>query len=565
MSLVEVAGLTVAFGHEPPVVRDVSFSVEPGECLALVGESGSGKSVTARSLLGLAGSTARVGAETLNLCGHDARPFAERDWRALRGRHIGMVLQDALTALDPLRRIEEEVAEPLRLHRRGSSAEQHDRVLRVLAEVGIPDPAARSRQYPHQLSGGLRQRALIASALVAEPDLVIADEPTTALDVLIQDQILTLLGEVTAQGRGMVLISHDLAVVARLADRIAVMRHGSIVEIGLRDQVIDDPRHPYTKYLLDIARRRRDDRPAVPESEPVVTVDRVTRSFGGHRAVADVSLSLRLGQTVGLVGESGSGKSTLARMVMGLTAPDTGRVLLHGGPWSEATERARRRRRRRIQLIQQDPHAAFDPRHTVSRIIAEALPDLGRRARRDRTTDLLATVGLDPGLAARRPHQLSGGQRQRVAIARALAVEPEVLVCDEPVSALDVSVQAQILDLLADLQRRLGIAMLFITHDLTVVAQISDQLAIMRDGEIVEEGDTKMVFDNPRHPYTRALLQAAPRLPGPGEARTNPRSRAATAPHQTKPASGGSDAQGSDAAGAGAEASGPNGEVEHAG
>ncbi len=513
MSLVEVAGLEVAFGHGPPVVHDISFTVEDGECLALVGESGSGKSVTARALLGLAGHTARVRADTLAIRGTDVRSHTERDWKRLRGRHVGMVLQDALTSLDPLRRIGDEVAEPLRLHRRGSRAEQQERVLQVLTEVGIPDPQVRCRQYPHQLSGGLRQRALIASALVAEPGLVIADEPTTALDVLVQDQILTLLGKVTAQGRGLLLISHDLAVVARLADRIAVMRHGRIVELGFRDQVIDDPQHDYTKYLLGIARRRREDRPPAAEGEPVVTVDRVSRSFGGHRAVADVSLSLRPGQTVGLVGESGSGKSTVARMVMGLTTPDDGRVLLHGRPWSESTERARRPHRRRVQLIAQDPHAAFDPRYTVGRVIAESLPDLRGQARHARVIDLLSTVGLDAGLVTRRPHQLSGGQRQRVAIARALAVQPEVLVCDEPVSALDVSVQAQVLDLLAELQRRLGVAMLFITHDLTVVAQISHQVLIMKDGEIVEEGPTRTVFDDPQHSYTRALLQAAPRLP----------------------------------------------------
>ncbi|WP_261566748.1 dipeptide ABC transporter ATP-binding protein [Frankia gtarii] len=515
MSLVEVADLEVAFGHEPPVVREVSFTVADGECLALVGESGSGKSVTARALLGLNGATARVSAATLRIGGTDARGFTERDWKGLRGRGVGVVLQDALASLDPLRRIEDEVAEPLRLHRRGSRAERRERVLEVLAEVGIPDPETRSRQYPHQLSGGLRQRALIASALVAEPDLVIADEPTTALDVLVQDQILELLGKIKEQGRGLLLISHDLAVVARLADRIAVMKEGRIVEIGPRDQVIDSPQHSYTKYLLGIARGRRDDRPAVPDGDLMVEVDGVSRSFGERRAVTGVSLSLRARQTVGLVGESGSGKSTLARMVMGLTAPHEGRVLLGGEPWSETTERARRRRRRRIQLIQQDPHAAFDPRHTVGRVIAEALPGLRGGPRRARVTDLLATVGLDASLAARRPHQLSGGQRQRVAIARALAVEPEVLICDEPVSALDVSVQAQVLDLLSELQQRLGIAMLCITHDLGVVAQISDRLLIMKDGEVVEEGATKTVFENPQHPYTNALLRAAPRLPGP--------------------------------------------------
>ncbi|MGI8305825.1 dipeptide ABC transporter ATP-binding protein [Saccharopolyspora hattusasensis] len=516
MTLLEVAGLEVAFGRDEPVVRDVSFSIGDGECLALVGESGSGKSVTARALLGLAGERARVRATTLRVGGKDVAGFAEKDWQRLRGRDIGMVLQDALVSLDPLRRIEDEVAEALTLHEKTAPAEVRRRVLEVLGEVGIPDPATRARQYPHQLSGGLRQRALIASALVAEPGLMIADEPTTALDVLVQHQILDLLGKIKEQGRGLLLISHDLAVVARLADRIAVMRHGQIVEIGPTQRILDHPEHPYTRLLLDIARGQRNERPVQAGGDTVLEVENVTKSYGDRRAVDGVSLTLRAGETLGLAGESGSGKSTLTRLVLALSEPDSGRVRLAGEEWSTVPERARRSRRRRIQLIQQDPHAAFDPRHTVGRIIAEGV--VGRRRRRGRVAELMDLVGLDPALVGRRPHQLSGGQRQRVAIARALAPEPEVLACDESVSALDVSVQAQVLDLLTHLQQKLGVALLFITHDLTVVEQICDRLLVMKDGRIVEEGPTKAVFEAPRHPYTKALLEAVPRLPSPPSA-----------------------------------------------
>ncbi|MEV8441628.1 ABC transporter ATP-binding protein [Actinosynnema sp. NPDC051121] len=507
MNLVEVEGLDVSFGGAR-VVKDVSLHVAAGECLALVGESGSGKSVTARALLGL-NRSASVTARALRVGGRDARAYGEKQWRDVRGAEVGLVSQDALVALDPLRRVGDEVVEALRLHRPGEREAWPARVVEALAEAGVGEPARRARQYPHQLSGGLRQRALIAAALAARPALLIADEPTTALDVVVQRQILRLLAELTAGGRGLLLISHDLAVVASLAHRVAVMRDGEVVETGPTSRVLTRPSHPYTRMLVDAARGAHPAREPVVDPVPLVRVDAVGKSFGPHRVVDGVSLTIGAGETVGLVGESGSGKTTVARVVMGLTEPDQGAVTLRGEPWSGLPERARRARRRDVQLISQNPLAAFDPRYTVARIVGEALPRAGRA---ERVRELLASVGLAPDLAARRPHQLSGGQRQRVAIARALAPDPAVLVCDEPVSALDVSVQAQVLDLLADLQRRTGVALLFITHDLRVVEGISDRLLIMKDGVVVEQGATADVFREPRHPYTRELLAAVPRL-----------------------------------------------------
>ncbi|KLL11670.1 dipeptide ABC transporter ATP-binding protein [Protofrankia coriariae] len=517
MSLIEVDGLTVGFGRQAePVVRGVSFHVEPGECLAVVGESGSGKSVTVRALLGLAGPRAVVSAKRLRLDGQDATAFSRRQWQAVRGRVVGMVLQDAMVSLDPMRRVGSEIGEPLKLHTGHRRQARAERVAELLREVGVPDPRARRGQYPHQLSGGLRQRALIASALAAGPKALIADEPTTALDVIVQEQILRLLGRIKDSGVGLLMISHDLAVVARLADRVAVMHDGAIVETGATARVLDSPAHPYTRLLIDAVpdrrTRRRPGRRA--RGAPVLQIDAISKTYpkSPGMAVDAVSLSLREGETLGLVGESGSGKSTVARIATGLLTPDDGQVLFDGAPWSALAERERRPRRGLIQIIHQNPQAAFDPRFTVRRIIGEAMPGVARGRREERTIELLGTVDLDPRIADRRPHELSGGQRQRVAIARALAARPKVLVCDEPVSALDVSVQAQVLDLLERLQRDTGAALLLITHDLGVVERTSDRLAVMKDGRVVEEGATEAVFDHPEHPYTRALLAAVPSL-----------------------------------------------------
>ncbi|WP_237105646.1 ABC transporter ATP-binding protein [Nonomuraea sp. MG754425] len=523
MSLVKVDDLRVAFGATP-VVRGVSFEIGAGECLALVGESGSGKSVTARTLVGLTGEGAQVSAAGLAFDGQDLTRLRERGWRRLRGARIGFVLQDALVSLDPLRKVGKEIEEVLTAHTALSGSERKARVTELLAAAGVPEPGLRAGQLPHELSGGLRQRALIATALAADPELVIADEPTTALDVTIQAQVLDLLAGIKAQGRSLLVISHDLAVVARLADRVAVMKDGVIVEQGPTGRVLGQPAHHYTRRLLRAipAEHTKGTRlsetgprpvPAAPRraaGDVVVRAEGVGKSFGGRPAVQDVSFTLRAAETLGIVGESGSGKTTTARIALGLTAADTGTVEVHGRPWT----RKDRALRRDVQIVYQDPLAAFDPRYTVAKVLAEALAVAGvpRGRRRERAVELLELVGLGAEHLARRPLRLSGGQRQRVAIARALAPEPSVIVCDEPVSALDVSVQAQVLDLLEDVQRETGVAYLFISHDLGVVHHLCDRVLVMKDGRVVEEGPVGTVFREPAHPYTKELVAAVPRL-----------------------------------------------------
>ncbi|MFI9559167.1 dipeptide ABC transporter ATP-binding protein [Nonomuraea endophytica] len=511
-SLVTVEDLRVSFGHTE-VVHGISLSIEPGECVAIVGESGSGKSVTARTLLGLAGPDSEVRAGTFRVAGRDALAFTPGDWRRLRGRFAGLVLQDALVSLDPLRTVGAEIAEVLALHDVVPRARRADRVAELLDAVGVPEPRTRAGQYPHQLSGGLRQRALIASAIAADPQLIIADEPTTALDVTIQAQILRLLAERRAAGTALLLISHDLAVVAAIADRILVMKDGRIVEEGPAREVLAAPGHDYTRALLAAvpSATSRATRPAPDLSVQALAGTNLTRSYGSRRVVQDVSFALHKGETLGVVGESGSGKTTLARLALALLEPDSGHATLHRQPWTQLRERERRPHRPRIQLISQSPLDSFDPRHTVGRLIAEPLR-LPREERPARVLDLLARVGLPPETAALHPRVLSGGQRQRVAIARALGPRPDVLVCDEPVSALDVSIQAQVLDLLADIQAEYGTAIVFISHDLAVVAAIADRVLVMKDGRVVEEGDVEEVFTRPRHPYTQALMAAVPRL-----------------------------------------------------
>ncbi|MGQ3673777.1 dipeptide ABC transporter ATP-binding protein [Xanthobacter sp. TB0136] len=547
--LVEIEGLTIRFHGAAPVVQGVDLTIHPGECVALVGESGSGKSVTARSLLNLSGAGAQVEARHFRIGGQDASGFDAADWRRVRGRQIGLVMQDALVSLDPLRPIAQEVGEVLSHHGLLRRGEIRARVLETLARVGIPDPDLRAGQYAHELSGGLRQRALIAAAIAAGPRLVIADEPTTALDATVQKQVIDVLrARVRDEGMGLLLISHDLAVVAGIADRVHVMRAGRVVESGPTAQVLSRPSHPYTRQLLAavpsassrgtrLSSSRIEKEPGHPDGsirivrEPlpprtapggdaVLEVEAIAKRYlrragtgvrESFTAAEDVSFTIRAGEVVGLVGESGSGKSTCAKIVLGLLRPDAGAVRLLGRPWSGISERGRRSLRAKLQYIPQDPLSSFDPRYRVRDIIAENLSVLPPAQRPARIAALLEQVGLDTGLLDRSPRALSGGQRQRVAIARALAAEPALIVCDEPVSALDISIQAQVIDLIGELQARLGTALLFISHDLGLVHHVADRVLVMQGGRVVEEGAVDDVFFRPAHAYTRQLLDAVPK------------------------------------------------------
>ncbi|MFT4181608.1 MAG: ABC transporter ATP-binding protein [Rhizobium sp.] len=540
-ALLEVKGLNVSFPTprgRVQAVRGVSFQIAAGEILALVGESGSGKSVTARTLVGLAGARAEVRAEAMSMVGHDGLTLdllglSEKAWRRLRGREIGFVLQDALVSLDPLRTVGREVAEPIQAHRLLPRSQVARRVEELLVRAGIPDPEHRAAQYPHELSGGLRQRALIASALAAEPRLLIADEPTTALDVTVQRQVLAVFKELARAGHAVLIITHDLAVAAQLADRVLVMQNGEVVEAGPARSVLSSPRHEYTRRLLaavPTAATRgqwlsKSDgvpirRSVVEAGAPLLDIRNVSVSFrrpdGGRLdAVRGVSLEVGRGETLGIVGESGSGKSTLGKVALALRRAASGEVLFDGKPWSALAESGRRPLRSLIQTISQDPLGSFDPRFTVERIIEQPLllrGGLDRAARRSRIAELIELVGLSPELLPRRPNTLSGGQRQRVSIAQALAAEPKLLICDEPVSALDVTTQAQVLDLLIDLQGRLGLSMVFISHDLGVVQHMSHRIAVMKDGAVVETGTAEQVFNHPQHAYTRDLIASVPAL-----------------------------------------------------
>jgi peptide/nickel transport system ATP-binding protein len=546
--VIQVRNLAVEFTtptRHVQAVRGLDLTVYPGEAVALVGESGSGKSVTSLSLLGLTGPTSRVTADEFRIVGRDVRGLRDRGWRQIRGRELGLVLQDALTSLDPLRTVGQEIKEALRAHGANKSGADA-KVEALLAEVGFPDPAVRSHQYAHQLSGGLRQRALIASALAGDPKLIVADEPTTALDVTVQAQILDLLAARRDAGTALLLISHDLAVVSRTADRVLVMRDGVVVEQGSTAQILTAPRHEYTKALLRAVpsaatRGQRLSSGDSGEPEPALRLAQVVQEVGTAasaeeaappvlraagvsksfevsgrrrlRAVVDVDVTVGRGQKVGIVGESGSGKSTLARILLGLIAPDSGRVEVNGQSWRSDGKAGRLRLRRAVQFVSQDSLGSFDPRYTVEEIVAEPLRGLLTRAeRQERVREVLAAAHLEADLLKVVPRSLSGGQRQRVSIARALALRPDVLICDEPVSALDVSIQAQILDLLSELSQVTGTALVFISHDLGVVHHLVDDVLVMHRGQIVEQGPVDQVFNAPADPYTQTLLRAVPRL-----------------------------------------------------
>ncbi len=510
-----------------PAVRGVSLAIAPGEVVAVVGESGSGKSTLAHAVLGLLPDNGRMTGGRIRLGEEDLVGRSEKAFRAIRGRRIGLVPQDPGIALNPVRRVGEQVAEALRVHGLADRRGARTRAVDLLARAGLPDPAVRAAQYPHELSGGMRQRVLIAIALAAEPALLIADEPTSALDVTVQRRVLDHLEELTrSAGTAVLLVTHDLGVAADRADRLVVMSQGRVVEEGPARAVLADPRAAYTRTLVGAVPGLRP--PCAPKrartllatheaaEPPLVEVRDLVKDFPlpGRRtlrAVDGVGFTIGRGETLALVGESGSGKSTTARLLLRLEDPTSGSVLFDGTDVTAVRGRAWRELRRRAQLVYQNPYASLDPRFTVEEVVAEPLRAFrvgGAAARRDRAAELVDRVALPASVLARRPAELSGGQRQRVAIARALALSPDLVVCDEPVSALDVSVQAQVLDLLAELQDRAGLAYLFISHDLAVVRRVAHRVGVLRDGRLLELAPTEQLFTAPEHDYTRELLAA---------------------------------------------------------
>jgi peptide/nickel transport system ATP-binding protein len=533
--MLSITGLEVRFGDDAPAVRQVDLAVRTGQAVAIVGESGSGKSTTAAAILGLLPPGGRITAGRIMFDGIDLTAADGRRLRSVRGTGIGYVPQDPMTNLNPVWRVGFQVREALRNNNIRTGGRQ---AVKLLADAGMTDPALRARQYPHQLSGGMCQRALIAIGLAGRPRLLIADEPTSALDVTVQRQVLDHLQRLTGElGTAVLLITHDLALAAERAEQLIVMHHGSVVEAGAAQTILQNPQHPYTQRLVAAAPSLRATTRAVrPQatqvvaehaSQDVITVSALTKIYRSSRfratarraevhAVDDVSFRLRRATTLAIAGESGSGKSTLARMVLGLLKPSSGTVLFDGIEVSDAGSLNRGQTmafRRRVQPVFQNPYGSLDPMYSVFHTIEEPLRihRIGdRRQRQLAVGELAEQVALPPSLLSRRPRELSGGQRQRVAIARALALRPEVLVCDEAVSALDVVVQAQVLELLAELQAALGLTYLFISHDLAVIRQIADEVMVMRAGRVVEHASTEDVFASPRHDYTRQLLAAIP-------------------------------------------------------
>lgn len=528
MSLLDIENLSLTIG-DTPILKGIELSVAPGEVMGLVGESGSGKSMTALTVMRLLPFAARATGR-VSFDGIDILAASEDQMCALRGDDIGMVFQEPMTALNPVKTIGEQVAEGIRWHTRASRANAEERARKMLDRVGLPSAKFPLSRYPHELSGGQRQRVVIAIACALKPKLLIADEPTTALDVVLQAQILDLLRDLVTENRmGLLLISHDLAVVTEMADRITILRHGEVIEAGDTARTLSGQLHPYTRQLAQAsmhvpARPRTHD---AGERKPLLQVESVTRDYPGRRtslfkhavpirAVDDVSFSMGPGQSVALVGRSGCGKSTLARMILALDRSTAGTIRFRGETITGKDEAELKPVRRDMQVVFQDPYGSFDPRQKVEKLVAEPLHVLETKPapgeRREMVAHALHEVGLSPRDMDKYPHEFSGGQRQRLSIARAIITRPKLVVADEPVSALDVSIRAQILDLFAELNQKLGIAYLFITHDLTVARAITDEVLVMHEGKIVERGRTNEVLDHPQSEAARALVTAAPDL-----------------------------------------------------
>ncbi len=525
-AILEVRNLTIALpsdGDRSTAVRNVSFTVGHGEIVCLVGESGSGKSVIAQGVMGLLPKTLPVTAGQILLQGEDITHAPLSRLRELRATRMSMIFQEPMTALNPVMTCGDQIDEVLAQHSRLSPMERREKVLAIVREVLLPDPERMVASYPHQLSGGQRQRIMIAMALVLDPVLLIADEPTTALDVTTQAQILKLVLDLQHRhGAGVLFITHDFGVVAEVAHRVAVLRLGDLVEVGPKHDVLQRPQHAYTKMLIGaVPTLHLKQRPLAADAPVVLKVNGLEKTYVDKRwigpdrsvhAAQDVSFEIRRGQTLGIVGESGSGKSTVARCIVRLVDPSAGAVLLGNEDIAMMPPAQLRPLRRRVQIVFQDPYRSLNPRRTVAQAMVEGPMNygLGRADALQRARSLLALVRMDASAMERYPHQFSGGQRQRICIARALMMEPELLVADEAVSALDVSVQAQVLELFEEIRSRLNLAMLFITHDLRVASQVCDQLAVMSQGRVVEYGPAHQVFGAPQHEYTRALFAAAP-------------------------------------------------------
>lgn len=535
-TLLQVNQLSVSFfsrNKEVEAVRNVSFEIKQGETLGIVGESGSGKSVTARTIMRLLPSPpSLVKNGEVFFKGQNLADKTDSEMEDIRGRDIGMIFQDPMSSLNPTMRIGKQIEESLIKHQKLKQGEARKEAIEMLKLVGIPDSEARYFQYPHEFSGGMRQRVMIAIAMACRPSLLIADEPTTSLDVTIQALILHQMKEIQKQlGTSIILITHDLGVVAGMCDRVVVMKEGEIVEEGTTEQIFANPRHPYTVKLLNALPRLDEKKkpklvsslPHAEEDVPLLQVRSLKQHFDlgkGQviRAVNDISFDIRAGETLGVVGESGSGKSTTGRTILRLNEATSGEVLFKGIPLQRLNHAEMKGMRRHMGMIFQDPYASLNPRFRIVDIIGEALDvhglAIGKRDRLKRVEELLELVGLDASHAMRYPHEFSGGQRQRIGIARTLAVEPEFIVCDEPLSALDVSIQAQIVKLLEELQQRLGLTYLFIAHDLSMVKHISDRVAVMYKGKIVELAESEELYANPIHKYTKSLLAAIP-IPDP--------------------------------------------------